>query len=129
MSDDGKVYVVVVTGKLQAGQITQFIENFRPLAQHVQEHEEGTLSYMLSVGGDDPDRLCIYERWGKQPHAARAQSVGRWQPATAALPPPKAPHCMFLVCHVQVCLQGLPRGRALAVSPFQAGPFRRSGGG
>ena len=61
-SDKGSVYVVVVSGKLKPGQMEQFIENFKPLAKHVTEEEEGTLTYQLSTGGDDPDRLCIYER-------------------------------------------------------------------
>ncbi|GAX79743.1 hypothetical protein CEUSTIGMA_g7184.t1 [Chlamydomonas eustigma] len=58
-----QVYVVVVTGKLKEGQMPQFIENFKPLAQHVQENEEGALTYQLSTGGDDPNDLCIYERY------------------------------------------------------------------
>ena len=62
--NNGMVYVVVVTGKLKPGQLPQFIENFKPLAQHVQKHEEGALTYQLSTGGDDPDRLCIFERSG-----------------------------------------------------------------
>ena len=61
-SDKGSVYVVVVSGKLKPGQMDQFVDNFKPLAQHVTEEEEGTLTYQLSTGGDDPDRLCIYER-------------------------------------------------------------------
>ena len=56
------VYVVVVTGKLKPGQLPQFVENFKPLAEHVEKNEEGALTYQLSTGGDDPDRLCIYER-------------------------------------------------------------------
>ena len=62
MADDKRVFVVLVTGKLKSGQIGQFIENFKPLAAHVTEHEEGTLTYQLSTGDEDPDRLCIYER-------------------------------------------------------------------
>ena len=70
MSHDS-VYVVVVSGKLKPGQMSQFIENFKPLAKHVAENEEGTLTYQFSTGGDDPDRLCIYERsvFSMQPHA------------------------------------------------------------
>ena len=61
-----KVCVVVVTGKLKPGQLPLFVENFRPLAAHVAEHEAGTLTYQLSTGySEDPDRLCIYERYGK----------------------------------------------------------------
>ena len=60
--DHDRAYVVVVSGKLKPGQMSQFIENFKPLAKHVAENEEGTLTYKFSTGGDDPDRLCIYER-------------------------------------------------------------------
>ena len=69
------VYVVVVTGKLKPGQLPQFIENFKPLAQHVHKHEEGALTYQLSTGGDDPDRLCIFERSGTHMHTPHAMII------------------------------------------------------
>lgn len=34
-----------------------------PQAEHVTKHEEGTLSYQLSWGDEDPDSLIIFERY------------------------------------------------------------------
>lgn len=34
-------------------------------AAHVAQHEDGCTAYELSIAEDDPDRLLIYERWGK----------------------------------------------------------------
>ena len=58
-------YVVLVTGKLKEGQMSQFRENFKPLAQHVKDNEGGCLTYILSEG-EEPDRLCIYERYSSK---------------------------------------------------------------
>lgn len=63
MSNDGKVYIVLVSGKLKQGQAVKFQECFAPLAEHVTKHEEGTLSYQLSWGDEDPDSLIIFERY------------------------------------------------------------------
>jgi quinol monooxygenase YgiN len=62
MAAASPVYVVLVTGKLKEGQVEQFKLNFAPLAQHVKEHEEGCFTYILSTG-EEPDRICIYERY------------------------------------------------------------------
>jgi quinol monooxygenase YgiN len=62
MAAASPVYVVLVTGKLKEGQVEQFKLNFAPLAQHVKEHEEGCFTYVLSTG-EEPDRICIYERY------------------------------------------------------------------
>ena len=62
MAAASPVYVVLVTGKLKEGQVEQFKLNFAPLAQHVREHEEGCFTYILSTG-EEPDRICIYERY------------------------------------------------------------------
>eukprot|EP00197_Chlamydomonas_leiostraca_P014466 CAMPEP_0202861862 /NCGR_PEP_ID=MMETSP1391-20130828/3110_1 /ASSEMBLY_ACC=CAM_ASM_000867 /TAXON_ID=1034604 /ORGANISM="Chlamydomonas leiostraca, Strain SAG 11-49" /LENGTH=146 /DNA_ID=CAMNT_0049541303 /DNA_START=74 /DNA_END=515 /DNA_ORIENTATION=- len=57
------VYVVLVTGKVKPGQMGKFKEVFKPLADHVTEHEDGCLSYQLSVSETSPDELCIFERY------------------------------------------------------------------
>ncbi|KAG1658647.1 hypothetical protein FOA52_006409 [Chlamydomonas sp. UWO 241] len=57
------VFVVLVTGRLKPGHRATFIQNFRPLAEFVAANEPGTLTYQLSIGTDDPDRICIYERY------------------------------------------------------------------
>mmetsp|Transcript_32731 Transcript_32731/g.72305 ORF Transcript_32731/g.72305 Transcript_32731/m.72305 type:complete len:113 (-) Transcript_32731:603-941(-) len=63
MSSESKVYVVLVVGTLKPGHIDTFVKNFEPLAKYVQDHEEGALTYKLSLGDKDPNKLVIYERY------------------------------------------------------------------
>jgi quinol monooxygenase YgiN len=57
------VFVLSVRLKLAAGKVPDFIELWRPLAQHCRAHEPGTLSYECAVSDKEPDVVVIYERY------------------------------------------------------------------
>ncbi|KXZ44241.1 hypothetical protein GPECTOR_70g471 [Gonium pectorale] len=63
MATDGKVYVLLVKGKVKEGQAAAFEKCFTPLAKYVTENEDGCLSYQLSWGEEDKDSLIIFERY------------------------------------------------------------------
>ncbi|KAG2498082.1 hypothetical protein HYH03_003840 [Edaphochlamys debaryana] len=63
MSTDGKVYVVLVKGRVAKGQAGTFLECFTPLADHVTKHEDGCLSYCVCFDDSDPDAFIIWERY------------------------------------------------------------------
>ncbi|GIL51689.1 hypothetical protein Vafri_7626 [Volvox africanus] len=63
MASDGKVYVVLVKGKVKEGQAALFEKCFAPLARHVTRNEAGCWSYQLSWSDADPDSFIIFERY------------------------------------------------------------------
>ncbi|GIL86705.1 hypothetical protein Vretifemale_14953 [Volvox reticuliferus] len=63
MASGGKVYVVLVKGKVKEGQAALFEKCFAPLAQHVTRNEPGCWSYQLSWSDTDPDSFIIFERY------------------------------------------------------------------
>ncbi|KAF8064515.1 rplQ [Scenedesmus sp. PABB004] len=82
-----KGFIVLVQGRLGAGQMTKFQELFAPLAAHVATHEAGCSAYELSLDAADPDRFIIYERyeskdylesvhWQSEPFKAFQASLG-----------------------------------------------------
>mmetsp|Transcript_18639 Transcript_18639/g.31784 ORF Transcript_18639/g.31784 Transcript_18639/m.31784 type:complete len:111 (+) Transcript_18639:69-401(+) len=59
----GPVDVVLVTAKVFPGCMGKLKELYGPLAKHVEANETGCFTYKLSIGTEDPETLCIFERY------------------------------------------------------------------
>ncbi|KAG2442297.1 hypothetical protein HXX76_002383 [Chlamydomonas incerta] len=60
---EGKVFVLLVSGKVKEGQASAFTSCFQKLATYVAANEPGCLSYQLSFSDKDPDAFIIFERY------------------------------------------------------------------
>eukprot|EP00198_Chlamydomonas_reinhardtii_P003955 XP_001693291.1 predicted protein [Chlamydomonas reinhardtii] len=85
---EGKVFVLLVSGKVKEGQGPTLASCFQKLATYVEANEPGCLSYQLSFSDKDPDAFIIFERYTTAQYLedthCKGLSCGRGGPA--ALP-------------------------------------------